>query len=279
MRFKDLIIVTKPGIIFGNVLAAAAGWAVGGSHSIHQFLALVFGTSLVIAGACVVNNYLDRQLDVHMTRTAKRATATGILKGGTAALYAATLFAAGIAILVIGTNLKVVLIGVLGAILYDTAYTLAKPKTHHATLIGAFPGATPPLAGYVAATGHFDMTAWLLFAAMAAWQMPHFYAIALRRQKEYGAAGVPVLPIVKGVARTLLEMHIYGVLFAALSIWASWQAGLPLWSATVIAALAGYWLQALLSPLSERYAGRAFGRSLLVLLGWNAVLFAAGLLK
>ena len=278
MRFKDLIIVTKPGIIFGNVLATAAGWAVGGGRSVQQLLALVVGTSLVIAGACVVNNYLDRKLDVHMTRTAKRITATGILNGRVAALYAGILFAAGLAILLWGTNITVVIIGVLGALLYDTAYTLSKPRTHHATLIGTIPGATPPLAGYVAATGHFDAVAWLLFAAMAAWQMPHFYAIALRRQKEYAKAGVPLLPIVKGQARTVLEMRVYGALFAVLSVWSARFAGLPSWSILLIFALTLYWLVALGAPFSKGYAGRAFGRSLLVLMGWNVVLFIAGLI-
>ena len=278
MRFRDLIIVTKPGIIFGNVLATAAGWAVGGGRSVQQLLALVVGTSLVIAGACVVNNYLDRKLDVHMTRTAKRITATGILDGRVAALYAGILFTAGLAILLWGTNIIVVIIGVLGALLYDTAYTLSKPRTHHATLVGTIPGATPPLAGYVAATGHFDAVAWLLFAAMAAWQMPHFYAIALRRQKEYAKAGVPLLPIVKGQARTVLEMRVYGALFAVLSVWSARFAGLPSWSIIFIFALTLYWLVALAAPFSKGYAGRAFGRSLLVLLAWNVALFIAGLM-
>jgi protoheme IX farnesyltransferase len=225
----------------------------------------------VIAASCVVNNFLDRDIDARMGRTAKRPSVTGAITLNIGVAYAAVLYLLGFGVLLWQTNLATTAVGVLGAFGYTVVYGYAKRRTHYATFVGSFPGATPPVAGYVAATGRFDQVALLLFVAMFAWQMPHFYAIGIFRAADYKRAGVPVLPLVKGLGRTVWEMRLYGVGFMVLCyLLARWgQAGFMFGVAMV--ALSLYWLQPMFSPHwrrdREAIARLVFKRSLHVLFG------------
>lgn len=271
MTAKDFLYVSKPGIVFGNAFAAVGGFFIGSPDGLRfsGLLGLFVGTSAIIAGSCAINNYLDRDLDKRMTRTHKRPLVTGALSIRAALLYAFGMLAAGVAALLIFTNLRTALIGLVGAILYTLVYGYAKRRTPYATLIGAFPGAIPPFAGYVAATGRIDTGAWLLFFAMFAWQIPHFYAIAIRRLDEYQAAHVPVMPAVKGLARTVWEMRAAGIAFPLLCYFLAHQgyAGFMFGTAMVLVSL--YWLQPMFSPHwraeTVATATEVFKRSLLVL--------------
>lgn len=171
------------------------------------------GTAFIIAAACVVNNYLDRGIDAKMARTKQRAIAAGRVSAAEALIYAATLLTCGTAMLWLKVNALTALVGLSGFLAYTLLYSLAKRRSHHGTLVGTISGATPPVAGYTAVTNQLDSAAVLLFVLLVAWQMPHFYAIALYRQKQYKAAGIPVLPLVKGTRRTRVEMIIYVVIF------------------------------------------------------------------
>jgi len=207
--------LTKPGIIQGNLLMCFAGFmlAANGHLPVGRLLATLFGTALIIGAACVVNNCLDRGIDAKMVRTSQRATATGAISLRAAGLYALIMGALGLYLLLSFVNLRTALVGVGGLLAYTVLYSYAKRRSSHGTLVGTISGATPPVAGYVAITNRFDSTALLLFVVMVCWQMPHFYGIALYRQKDYQAAGIPVLPIVKGAYRTKLEIMIYSGLF------------------------------------------------------------------
>jgi protoheme IX farnesyltransferase len=183
VKVKDFVFVAKPGIVFGNVFAGVGGFFIGSPDSVNRpaLFGLITGMTAIIAASCVVNNYLDADIDARMKRTAKRPSVTGAVPVRIGRIYAAALYLAGFSLLFGLTNLKTALIGLFGAVMYTVVYGYAKRHTPWATLIGAFPGATPPLAGYVAATGRFDEAAWLLFVIMFAWQMPHFHAIAIHR--------------------------------------------------------------------------------------------------
>ena len=271
MATRDFLLVAKPGIVAGNVLAAVGAFFVGSPDGVNwtKLLGLVVGTTLVIAAACVVNNYFDRDIDATMTRTRTRPLASNAIPLHIARWYAAGLFVIGFVVLLWLTNIQTAAIGALGVVGYTVVYWYAKRRTPYATLIGAFPGATPPLAGYVAATGHFDSGAWLLFAAMFAWQIPHFYAIGIRRIEDYRAAGVLVMPAVKGLARTVWEMRFFGVLFPVLCYCIAHQgyAGFMFGAAMVLVSL--YWLQPMFSPhwrsQTVATATEVFKRSLIVL--------------
>lgn len=207
--------LAKPGIIYGNLLTCAAGFFVAaqGQPAWWLLVAVLAGTGLVIASACVFNNYFDRELDRAMGRTKKRALVTGSIPEKHALIYAAVLGVVGFVVLSIYTNLVVVLVGAIGFVDYLVAYGFAKRRSPWGTLVGSVAGATPPVAGYCAVTGRFDLAALILFLMLVCWQMPHFYAIAMRRADEYAAASVPVLPLKKGNAVTKVRILLYIIAF------------------------------------------------------------------
>ncbi|MBW4062044.1 protoheme IX farnesyltransferase [Candidatus Saccharibacteria bacterium] len=203
--------LTKPGIIYGNLLTAAAGFLLAARWQINWLLLIsaMVGTSLVIASACVFNNYIDRGIDLQMARTRQRAIATGAISGRAALVYGAVLGLIGIVVLILGTNWLTLGIGLAGFIIYVALYGYSKRKSVYGTIIGSVSGAAPIAAGYTAVTNHVDGGALLLFSFMVIWQMPHFYAIALYRLSDYTAAHLPVLPVVRGVSLTRRHMIYY----------------------------------------------------------------------
>ncbi len=273
MRLKDFILVAKPGIVVGNTLAVLGGFLYGSPDGVvfSRLAGVVFGSLLLIAASCVVNNYLDRDIDRHMHRTAKRPSVTGVIPYKTAMYYVAAMYVFGFGLVFWLTHALTVAVGFAAAVLYTLVYYVAKRRTHWGTFVGAFPGATPPLAGYVAATGELNQAALLLFAIMFAWQMPHFYAIGIFRAEDYKRAKVPVLPAVKGLSRTVWEMRIYGLAFImSCYLLARWeQAGFMFGLAMITLGL--YWLHPMFSPNwrrdTEAIARTVFKRSLHVLFG------------
>jgi protoheme IX farnesyltransferase len=264
--------LTKPGIIYGNAMTAAAGFLLGSDGNIHfvRLLAVLAGTALVIASACVINNYIDRDIDAKMTRTKKRALVSGVISGPQALVYAAVLGVVGFAILIAYTNVLTVCIGAVGFIDYVVFYTWSKRHTTFATLVGSISGATPITAGYVAATGTFDTGALLVFTILMLWQMPHFYAISLFRQDEYAAAHIPVLPIVRGIHRTKIHILLYIAAFAA-AVTALTAYGVTGYVFLVVMLpLIGLWfwrgLQGFTGKDDKRWARKMFLFSLIILL-------------
>jgi protoheme IX farnesyltransferase len=203
--------LTKPGIIRGNLLTAAAGFLLASGNHIRLglLLATLIGTSLVIASACVVNNYIDREIDAKMARTKNRAFVKGLVSARAAGIYAAVLAVAGFLVLGIYVNALTVLVGLIGWVFYVVVYGIGKRRTVHGTVIGSISGATPIVAGYTAAADRLDGAALILFLILVLWQMPHFYAIAMYRFNDYKAAGLPVLPVKKGAYRTKLQIMLY----------------------------------------------------------------------
>ena len=207
--------LTKPGIIYGNALTAIGGFLLAsrGQVNLWLLLATIMGTSLVIASACVINNYIDRGIDQKMDRTKKRALVTGEISVRNAIIYAILLGIIGFATLALLVNWLVVLIGVVGFIDYVVFYGLSKRRSTLGTLVGSISGATPVIAGYCAVTNRFDLGALILFAILVIWQMPHFYAIAMYRLDDYKAANIPVLPVIKGMRSTKVQIISYIVAF------------------------------------------------------------------
>ena len=271
-RIKAYYRLTKPGIIYGNTLTGIAGFFVAsqGKVDLWLLLAYVVGLALVIASACVLNNIIDRGIDKKMKRTQLRALATGSISVRSAAMYSMALGVAGFGTLLVFVNLLVVGLGAAAYVLYIAAYGIAKRKTVHGTLIGSIPGAIPPVAGYAAVTSSIDFTALLLFLILVLWQMPHFYAIALFRKKEYEAANIPVLPLVKGHRATKNQILLYISLFI-IAVQALPNMGIVYSVAMLI--LGGLWLAKALHGFKaandEKWARGLFGFSLYVLLGFS----------
>ncbi len=169
----------------------------------------LIGLGLIIASACVFNNYLDRHADAKMKRTKSRALASGTISAQNALLFGLVLAIVGNGVLFYWSNLLAVTLANVGFFVYLLLYSLLKSKTQYSTLIGSVAGAIPPLVGYCAVSNELDLGAGIFFLIMVCWQMPHFYAIALWHLEDYKRAELPLLPIVKGVTRTKIEMILY----------------------------------------------------------------------
>lgn len=212
---KTYFKLTKPGILFGNAVTGACGFALASKGQVNSllFLAMLLGLSCVIASACVFNNYFDRFRDQKMERTKNRALAAGAIPVRHAILFALLLGLAGFLLLSFFVNLLAAFVALIGFFAYLVLYGIAKYRTTHGTLIGSIAGGVPPVVGYCAVTNQFDVAALLLFTIIALWQMPHFFAIALYRLKDYTAAAIPVLPVIRGILATKIQMLLYIIAF------------------------------------------------------------------
>ncbi|MEJ2038789.1 MAG: heme o synthase [Desulfosarcinaceae bacterium] len=215
---KNYILVTKPGVVLGNLVSVAGGFflASRGYFDTTLLMATLMGVGLVAASGCVFNNCIDRHLDRKMQRTRRRVMAEGRMTPGSAVSYATLLGMAGIILLWETTNLMCVSIVLTGWIVYVGIYTLyLKPRSASSTLIGSLAGAAPPLAGYCAVLDRLDTGALLLAAIFSLWQMPHFYAIAIARLNDYTAAAIPVLPVRQGIRTARKHIIAYILVFTA----------------------------------------------------------------
>ena len=213
--FKNYLLVTKPGIIFGNVISVAGGFflASKGHPDVAVLLSTIIGISLVVASGCVFNNCVDRDMDRKMTRTRNRVLARGLMSPKAALLYASLLGIAGTALIWAATNMLCVVTVLTGFGIYVAVYSLyLKRNSVYATLIGSLAGAAPPLAGYCAVSNRFDTGAVILLLIFSLWQMPHSYAIAIFRFKDYAAAAIPVLPVKQGMPTA--KRHIVGYILS-----------------------------------------------------------------
>jgi protoheme IX farnesyltransferase len=278
-RLKLYYSLTKPGVLYGNAITAAAGFLFASRGHIDWwlFIFLCVGTTLIIASACVLNNYLDQDIDRRMARTKKRALVAGEVKGRNAVIFSIILGLLGLAILTRYTNPLVVGIGVVGFIDYVVLYgMLSKRLSMHGTLVGSISGAAPILAGYCAVTGSIDIGAVLVFAILFLWQMPEFYSIAVYRRKEYAAANVPVISVVKGVKNTKIQIAVYTFLFVLATLLLSAFGYTSVSYFVVMLVLGAYWLRLAIIGLrqsqGDAWAKKMFRFSLIILLLFCAVI-------
>lgn len=273
--FKRYYQLSKPGIVYANVITAIAGYFLASTIHINWvvFGGLIAGIALVIAGSCAYNNVLDRKIDKAMARTRKRSLVTGDLSARAALIYATLTSALGFALLLATQNGLTVIIVLIGMIDYVILYGYAKRKTVHGTIIGSISGSVALVAGYTAFTGRFDAGAALLLSLMTAWQMAHFYGIALYRQKDYAAAKIPVYPVVFGADATRQQIIAYIILFVVASVSLAVAGFVNIVTAFVLVALGLVWLQKSLvgySKLSsDAWGKRVFLFSLTVMLGMS----------
>ncbi|MCM3178394.1 heme o synthase [Cytobacillus horneckiae] len=212
--WKDIMALIKVGIVNSNAITTFTGlWLAlhfsgqGFFNNLDIVIYTLLGSSLIIAGSCSLNNYIDRDIDHLMDRTKGRPTVTGKMNPTKVAVVSFILIAAGTAFLML-TTWTAVLIGLVGVFSYIVLYTIwSKRRYVSNTIVGSISGAVPPLIGWAAVDANLHPMAWGLFLLLFLWQPPHFYALAMRRVEEYRAAGVPMLPVVKGFKVT--KVHIY----------------------------------------------------------------------
>lgn len=277
-RIRAYYWLAKPGIVYGNSLSVIAGFLFASRGTIHfdVFAAVLIGIGLIMGCACVLNNIIDRGIDEKMARTKKRALVTGEISATNAYIYAGILGVMGFITLALWVNWLTVVLGLIALFLYVVAYGIAKRKTVYGTLVGSIPGALPPVAGYAAVTNQLDTVAILLFIILIAWQMPHFYSIAIYRAKEYKAAGIPVWPLVKGIPSTKYQILGFVIVFIITSLLLTILGYAGLSYAVILSFLGCLWLLRAIKGFSvknhEKWARGMFGFSLIVLLGFCGAL-------
>jgi protoheme IX farnesyltransferase len=269
--WKVIKLIIKTGIIKSNSLGMLAGlclalyvYDIGFVEKLPIILISLIGTAFVVGGSGAINNYYDRDIDSIMKRTQSRPTVDGTVNPKFALWLGIVLVAIGLGLL-LSVSLMAAFMGFLGFAFYVFAYTMfTKRSTIYNTEVGSISGAMPPIIGWATISSDiFHPVAIGLFVFLFLWQPPHFYAIAIRRLDEYKAAGVPMLPVVKGIFRTKVQTLVY----------------------LVILILASF----LFFPFSKTIAFSMFGLSLLwMLLGiigfkkfndlkWANLMFAASL--
>jgi protoheme IX farnesyltransferase len=192
------VVLMKPDVTFLVVITTVAGFYLG-SHGGLDWIRLLHtlcGTMLVAGGTAALNQYVERDMDAVMRRTASRPLPSGQLQPAEVLLFGVGTIILGTAWLVLAVNGLSALIALATSILYLGAYTPLKTRTTLATAVGAIPGALPPLIGWAAATGTLSLGAWVLFGILFFWQFPHFMAIAWMYREDYARAGIMMLPVV-----------------------------------------------------------------------------------
>ncbi len=277
--FKEYLVLTKPGIIMGNLIAASSGFflASQGDVNVALLIGMWLGTTLVIASGCVLNNIVDRDIDNKMKRTRNRAVAAGRISVKAALWYGLAIGFLGFYTLVTMTNWLAVFFAALGFFVYVGLYTLwSKRSTVYGTLIGSLSGACPPVIGYVSVTGHFDIGAGIILLTFCLWQIPHSYAIAIYRFDDYVAANIPVFPIKQGVkaARKQMIGYISGFAVAALAL--SYFGYVGYWYALIIGGGSLYWLYLAkigYQPDNEQaWARRVFVFSIVIIVAFSVLI-------
>jgi protoheme IX farnesyltransferase len=256
---SDYVALAKPRLNLLVVATSGAGYYLGAPTAPHLLpLALaVSGTALVAGGAAALNQVYERDTDRLMRRTRTRPLPDGRVGVAEARLFGTALAAAGVALLAFGANLFSAILALATIAIYLAVYTPMKRRSSVATLVGAVPGALPPLIGWTAARGAISPGGWALFAIVFLWQIPHFMAIAWMYRDDYRQAGFPMLPVVEPDGRSTGRQ---AVLYATLL--------LPASVAPTFLGVAGwpyFWLASVLGValivLSVRFAARRSERS------------------
>jgi protoheme IX farnesyltransferase len=276
---RDYVALTKPRIMTLLLLTGAAGMFVGaqGVPPLGLFVVTMFGLALACGGASALNHVLDRDIDALMgSRTKERPVASGRMAPEQALEFGLLLSALSFALLASAVNVLTAVLALVGNFFYVVVYTRwLKRSTPQNIVIGGAAGAVPPLVGYAAATGSLALPALWLFLIVFLWTPPHFWALALMIKRAYAAAGVPMLPVVRGDRETARQILLYSLAMVAFTIAVGYWLG-PLYTVAAVALGAAFIALAVLlrRDLSRARAQVLFHYSLAYL----ALLFVAAAL-
>ena len=200
---KEYIALTKPRITWLILMSTGVGYFFGlddrwrGWTDVFILLNTIVGTALIASGTAALNQWYEREADRKMRRTEKRPLPSGSMTPASAMWFGIALATLGFAQLAILVNVLSGLLGLFTLVSYLFIYTPLKQRTSLSTVVGALPGAMPPMIGYAAASGRLNADAWALFAILFLWQFPHFLAIAWMYREDYARAGILMLPVVE----------------------------------------------------------------------------------
>ncbi len=220
-RWTDFLELTKPRITSMVALTTAAGFLLTAPRPIAWLVLIhaILGTALVASGASTLNQVVERHTDARMRRTANRPLPAGRLQPETALGFGVAISLLGVVYLALLVNALTAIVGAVTLILYVCVYTPMKRYSSLSTLVGAVPGAMPPMMGCTAASGVLGAEAWILFGILFFWQMPHFLAIAWLYRSDYERGGFPLLSLghLPGI-RTARQMVLYSAALIPVSL-------------------------------------------------------------
>lgn len=220
-RLIDFVALAKPRLNLLVVVSAVAGYvmASGDTHDVWRLVCMIAGTGLVAGGASAFNQIIERGPDALMQRTRLRPMPDGRLPTRDAWIFGTVLNVAGLVILALGANLLSATVAFLTLASYAVVYTPLKRQSSFSTVIGAIPGALPPVIGWTAALDELSQGAWVLFGIVFLWQLPHFLAIAWIYREDYARAGFPMLPVIEPDGRsTARQAVVYALALLPVSL-------------------------------------------------------------
>jgi protoheme IX farnesyltransferase len=269
-RTRDLIELGKPRLSILVIFTTAAGlWLAPDLPDLPRSALFLVATACLVAAANALNCWLECEIDGRMLRTRDRPLPAGRVDSRLAVAYGIALAAASLVVLWFVSNPLTTLLGLIALLTYVLLYTPLKRFTPWAVLVGAIPGAIPPLMGWTAATGALAPAGWYLFGILILWQMPHFIAISINLEDDYRRGGIPVLPIAKGERAARRHLFAWSVVLVVYTL-AGPLFGLAGPYYTAVAAALGLAFLALVSTGLRRtvdgpWARRVFGFTLLYL--------------
>ena len=203
-RSRDFVALAKPRLNMLVVASALAGYAMGDGEALGfvRICGLLLGTGLVAGGASAFNQVIERDLDALMRRTRTRPLPGHRLQPLEGLLFGSATTLAGLLLIVASANLLAAAVALTTLLTYVALYTPLKTRTSFSTVVGAIPGALPPIIGWAAIAGELPIKAWTLFGIMFLWQLPHFLAIAWMYRDDYARAGFPMLPVIEPDGRS-----------------------------------------------------------------------------
>ena len=220
-RASDFVTLAKPRLNFLVVVSALAGYAMAGGDTfdVLRVLYTLIGTGLVAGGASAFNQVIEREADSLMNRTRLRPLPDQRLQSGEALVFAFALSLAGLVMLAVGVNPLSAAVALTTLVTYAVVYTPMKRRSSFSTVVGAIPGALPPVIGWAAAQNSISQGAWVLFGIVFLWQLPHFLAIAWIYRDDYARAGFPMLPVIEPDGRsTARQAVLYALATLPLSL-------------------------------------------------------------
>ena len=218
---NDWIELTKPRITLMVLLTAGIGilLAATSAPSLELIVSTLLGTWLVAAGSSAINHALEHELDARMERTANRPVAAGRMTARAAIIFGLVVGGGGLYLLAWRVNGLTALLGLIAFLGYVVVYTPLKIKSSLSTVVGAVPGAIPPMMGWTAVAGELEPGAWALFGILFLWQLPHFLAIAWMCREDYARAGFPMLPVIQPSGHsTARQMVLYSLALIPVSL-------------------------------------------------------------
>lgn len=273
-RVRDYVALTKPGIVRMCVIMTVGGlWLAprpsGFWVSWTVWVAALIGSGLAVASANAFNMVWEREGDRKMARTRTRPVASGRLGVGSSSAFAGLLGVVSMIVLGFGTNLLTAGLAAFALLSYVLVYTPLKRVTPLALVIGAVPGAVPPLLGWTAVTNSLDLPGAVLFAILLVWQMPHFLAISVFRKQDYAAAGIRCVPVVRGETVAKVQAIAWAALLIPVSM-ALTPLGVtgPIYSIAALVLGVAFLIQAIRGLASQenvRWARQLFALSLVYL--------------